>query len=68
MGDTTKQGMQEAGTQEEFRARMEAQRSKIEQYRRAVQENEGRTLSQDEAGLEWVERYAESFARCHDSS
>lgn len=47
--------------QDAFRARMEAQCIQIERYRLAVLRNEGRQLSRDEAGLEWVERYAETF-------
>jgi hypothetical protein len=48
-------------TQEAFRIRMEDQCLRIEQYRLAVLRAEGRCLSQDEAGLEWVDRHAEAF-------
>ena len=46
-----------------FRERMEEQCSQIEQYRLAVKRDEGRVLSADEAALEWIERYAEAFAK-----
>jgi hypothetical protein len=49
-----------------FMGRMEAQCCQIRRYRRDVIRNEGRQLSQDEAALEWIERYAESFAQDHD--
>ena len=48
-------------TQDDFQTRMEAQCQQIERYRLEVLRNEGRELSQDEAALEWIERYAESF-------
>jgi hypothetical protein len=41
---------------------MEDQCLRIETYRLAVLRAEGRCLSQDEAGLEWVDRHAEAFA------
>lgn len=47
-----------------FRARMQAQCKKIEQYKDAVFESQGRRLSWDEAALEWIERYAEAFSAC----
>ena len=49
-----------------FLGRMESQCSQIRRYRREVIRKEGRHLSHDEAALEWIERYAESFAREHD--
>ena len=42
---------------------MEHQCLQIERYRLAVLRNEGRHLSEDEAGLEWIGRHAEAFAR-----
>ena len=48
-------------TQEDFQARMKAQCHQIERYRLEVLHREGRELSRDEAALEWIERYAESF-------
>ena len=50
-----------------FLGRMEAQCNEIRKYRQRVLENEGRRLDYDEAALEWVERYAERFAREHDA-
>jgi hypothetical protein len=51
-----------------FLGRMEAQCDRIRQYRDDVLRKEGRTLSYDEAALEWIERYAEVFAREHGAS
>ena len=44
-----------------FRLRMERQCSEIRAYRKAVLRDSGRKLSLDEAALEWIERFAESF-------
>ena len=44
-----------------FTERMEAQCCQIRRYRRDVIRKEGRELSPDEAALEWIERYAETF-------
>jgi hypothetical protein len=44
---------------------MEAQCDEIRKYRQRVLSSEGRQLSYDEAALEWIERYAEVFAREH---
>jgi len=49
-----------------FQQRMETQCSQIRRYRRDIIRKEGRVLSDDEAALEWIERYAEGFARDHD--
>jgi hypothetical protein len=40
---------------------MEAQCCQIRRYQREVIRKEGRELSPDEAALEWIERYADSF-------
>ena len=48
-----------------FLQRMEAQCNEIRRYRQKVLRSEGRQLSQDQAALEWIERYAEVFARDH---
>ena len=53
--------------QDAFRARMEAQCCKIERYRLAIMRDKGELVSLDDAALEWIERYAESFAREGDS-
>lgn len=47
---------------------MAAQVCRIRQYRQEVFEKEGRQLSYDEAALEWIERFAERFARDNDIS
>ena len=56
----------EEGAPDAFLGRMEAQCNEIRKYRQWVLENEGRRLDYDEAALEWVERYAERFAREND--
>ena len=48
-------------SQERFRKRMEAQCCQIEQYRVDIKRSEGRSLSLNEAALEWIERYANAF-------
>jgi hypothetical protein len=57
----------EEGAPDAFLGRMEAQCNEIRKYRQRVLKNEGRLLSYDEAALEWVELYAERFAREHDA-
>ncbi|MEH6635670.1 MAG: hypothetical protein V7700_09125 [Halioglobus sp.] len=49
------------GEQENFVVRMEAQCSRIDEYREAVKRTEGRHLSEDDAALEWIARYAKDF-------
>lgn len=44
-----------------FRARMVEQICHIEHYKKTVLANEGRTLSNQEAALEWISKYAEGF-------
>lgn len=55
-------GIQFAEASEAFKARMVAQFCQIEDYKRAIQINEGRLLSREEAAREWIGRYAEEFA------
>ncbi len=50
-----------------FLGRMEAQCDRIRGYRDQVLREEGRLLSYDEAAMEWIERYAEVFAKDHGS-
>lgn len=50
-----------SGAQKSFRARMEAQREEIENYRLAVLRDEGRKLDMEQAAIEWIERFAERF-------
>ena len=54
------------GTQSAFQSRMEAQCKQIDQYRLRVKQGEGRQLSQDQAALEWIDLYADTFAPCSD--
>jgi len=49
------------GTQSAFQSRMEDQCKQIDQYRLRVMQGEGRQLSQDQAALEWIALYADSF-------
>jgi hypothetical protein len=56
------------GTQGAFQARMEAQCQQIDQYRLRVMRGEGRQLSQDQAALEWIDRYADTFGRSSHNS
>jgi hypothetical protein len=49
-----------------FLQRMQAQCERIRRYREQVLREQGRALSYDEAAMEWIERYAEGFARNHD--
>ena len=49
-----------------FQQRMQAQCDRIRRYRDQVLREQGRALSYDEAAMEWIERYAEGFARNHD--
>ena len=63
MANMARTGSNDQTTQEAFRVRMERQCLQIERYRLAVLRDEGRHLSEDEAGLEWIGRHAEAFAR-----
>jgi hypothetical protein len=66
--DMTDKNRSDPAIQEAFRIRMKDQCLRIEQYRLAVMRAEGRCLSEDEAGLEWVDRHAEAFARSASTS
>ena len=52
--------------QDAFTVRMQRQCRQVEQYRQSVLQNEGRYLSKDEAAAEWIEQFAEGFARDND--
>jgi hypothetical protein len=54
--------------QDAFQARMEAQCEEIERYRLLVLREEGRELSLEQAALEWIEGYADTFARDSETS
>ncbi len=47
---------------------MEGQCQQIEQYRLKEMERSGREMTLDEAAFEWIERYAEAFARDYNFS
>lgn len=49
--------------QDHFSVRMIEQLVYIEDYRRQVEREEGRTMSSEQAAEEWVERFAERFPR-----
>ena len=55
-------GIQFAESNEAFKARMVAQFCQIEDYKRTIQQTEGRSLSSEEAAREWIGRFAEEFA------
>lgn len=44
-----------------FRARMVEQVCHIEHYKKEILEKEGRTLSGEEAAVEWIKKYADLF-------
>lgn len=46
-----------------FRARMVEQVCHIEHYKREVLERDGRTLTSEQAAMEWIEKYAADFPR-----
>jgi hypothetical protein len=46
-----------------FKMRMVEQVCHIEHYKREVLEKDGRTLTSQEAALEWIKRYAKDFPR-----
>ncbi len=54
-------GVQLMSEDDAFRARMVQQACHIEQYKRRALALEGRRLSGEEAALEWINKYAESF-------
>lgn len=47
----------------EFRVRMVEQVCHIEHYKREILEKEGRSLTGEEAAVEWIAKYAENFPR-----
>lgn len=50
-----------------FRARMVEQIHHIEQYRKQVLKQEGRTLTGREAAQEWIQRYASNFPQTEET-
>ena len=63
MTEDNSQGADNESSGELFAQRMEDQCLQVERYRRQVEQNEGRQLSQDEAALEWIENYASKYAK-----
>jgi hypothetical protein len=49
-----------------FRARMVEQVCYIQNYRKAVYEQEGRVLSSEEAAMEWIGKHAAQFVSASD--
>lgn len=56
-------GVQFLDTNTGSRARIVEQICYIEQYKHDVFEGEGRTLSGEEAAIEWIHKYADDFPR-----
>ena len=55
-------GIEFAAEAEAFRARMVEQICHIERYHRQ-QQAEGREVSEEQAAIEWIDRYAATFPR-----
>lgn len=56
-------GVQFLSDAAQFAARMVEQVCQIERYRREMQATSGRTLSAEEAAIEWIQRHAATFPR-----
>ncbi len=54
-------GMRFTSCENFFRARMVEQVCQIEEYRHTICANYGRLMSTEEAALEWISKYAQSF-------
>jgi len=54
-------GVEFLGADDAFRARMVEQVCSIESYRKTVSRTEGRSLTPEEAALEWIGRFASDF-------
>lgn len=60
-------GVEFLDPEDAFRARMVEQVCHIEEYRHAVQRDEGRLITAEEAAMEWIEKHAAQFpATGHD--
>ena len=68
MANTSADYRKDSTIEEAFRSRMQAQCDQIQQYWRSQQSNESRSLSQDQAALEWIEQHADEFARDSNDS
>lgn len=60
-GDSYLVGVQFMDSSDAFQSRMVQQVCSIENYRKQVQEEEGRDLTTQEAAAEWIEKYAGRF-------
>ncbi|MEX1183750.1 MAG: PilZ domain-containing protein [Gemmatimonadota bacterium] len=60
-GDAFLAGVEFLDAADAFRARMVEQVCAVEQYRQKVREEEGRSMTPQEAATEWIEKYAGSF-------
>lgn len=56
-------GVRFEGVDAEYGIRMVEQVCHIEHYRQQVLKREGRSLTSEEAALEWIQKYAERFPR-----
>ncbi|MBK1722292.1 PilZ domain-containing protein [Thiocystis violacea] len=56
-------GVRFNGVEAEYSIRMVEQVCHIEQYRQDVLKEEGRSLTSEEAALEWIQKYAARFPR-----
>jgi hypothetical protein len=56
-------GVEFLETTDVFRIRMVEQICRIENYKKEIQEKEGRMLSGQEAALEWIGKYADEFQK-----
>ncbi|MTW22191.1 PilZ domain-containing protein [Allochromatium palmeri] len=54
-------GVRFEGVEDRYGVRMVEQVCHIEHYRHEIQEREGRSLSSEEAALEWIQKYADRF-------
>jgi len=60
-GDCFQVGVEFLDQEDLYRARMVEQVCQIEGYRRDLHEKQGRTLSSQEAALEWISKFAKGF-------
>ena len=54
-------GVSFCNTSAAFSARMIEQVCHIEEYKKRINETEGRKISSDQAAAEWIEKYADTF-------
>jgi hypothetical protein len=61
--DVFEVGVRFEGVETAYSVRMVEQVCQIEHYRRQIFESEGRVLTSEEAGMEWIRKYASRFPR-----